>query len=262
MKNGHPEPLDLLRAIWSKDSDMSQRERAYLTALLMHADNETHVCFPSQETVAAEAGSCERAARPVLRMLVARGLIRRETLPPIKGMFPGTKYTLMPEAILAVGRSCRRQVLPSAEISNLPSAEVADKLPIRELPKEERGAPDVAYPPRPPVSKVKGQRRKPEVPMPDDFSPDDTAYAFGAKLGFDRSRVDAETINMRNDAEKNDKRWRSWQAALRTWLTHAKRFEERDAARGAGISRNGALPRQPDAPPGQQAWKTGEIITG
>jgi hypothetical protein len=55
---------------------------------------------------------------------------------------------------------------------------------------------------------------------------------------------------MRDDALKKDKRWRDWQAATRTWLTHAREFEDRDRSGKAGQ----AFVQQ-RAKPGEHDWR-------
>lgn len=73
-----------------------------------------------------------------------------------------------------------------------------------------------------------------QIAMPADFVPNETVYTFGAKLGFDRARVDAEAIRMRNDAEAKGVRRVDWQAAARTWLDRGKTFDERDRGKHNG----------------------------
>lgn len=190
-------PLDLLRAIFSKDSDMNQRERAFLAALLLHADNETGECYPSQATIAAEAGSNARSCQDVVRSLERRGLISRTARPKVNGRFPGTTYTIQPSAILALGNSHRRQDLPTVEDALGPSADSAghrrQNLPTNcsDLTAQSE-LPNFAAPSAPAVKggSSKAKRKKPEQATPEGHSETVAIYfavfeqARGAKPAF------------------------------------------------------------------------------
>jgi hypothetical protein len=106
--------------------------------------------------------------------------------------------------------------------------------------------------PSKPKSVARAKNRRPEIPIPDDFAPNETAYTFAVQFGFDKARVDAESLKMRLDAEKSEKCWRDWQAALRSWLVKAKEFADRDQQRGA---RQGQPYLQPPAKDGEYSWR-------
>ncbi|HMI85722.1 MAG TPA: hypothetical protein VK550_16615 [Polyangiaceae bacterium] len=113
--------------------------------------------------------------------------------------------------------------------------------------------------PSKPKSVARAKHRRPEIPIPGDFAPNETAYTFAVQFGFDKARVDAESLKMRLDAEKSDKRWRDWQAALRSWLVKAKEFEDRDQQRGV---RPGQPYLQPRAKDGEYDWRDDVPGTG
>ncbi|ROR97809.1 hypothetical protein EDD28_2418 [Salana multivorans] len=72
-------------------------------------------------------------------------------------------------------------------------------------------------------------RRKPERPLPDDWTPDEGHRRRAAELGLD---LDATAEAFRNHAATNDRRARDWNAAFRSWLTKAAEYAARDSARG------------------------------
>jgi hypothetical protein len=68
-----------------------------------------------------------------------------------------------------------------------------------------------------PAPKKKTSRKKPEVPLPDDFTVTDEMRAWAAAHtpGID---VERATAKFRNHAIANDRRQRDWTAAWRNWM--------------------------------------------
>lgn len=62
-------------------------------------------------------------------------------------------------------------------------------------------------------------RRKPEQPLPEDWSPNDTHREQARAAGIDLER---ETEAFRSHAQANDRRLRDWDAGFRMWLTKAR----------------------------------------
>jgi hypothetical protein len=69
------------------------------------------------------------------------------------------------------------------------------------------------------TKKVSASRRKPEIPMPDDWTPNETHVRIARECGVDGRREEAQ---FRDHAEANDRRQRDWDAAFRTWLRNAR----------------------------------------
>lgn len=80
-----------------------------------------------------------------------------------------------------------------------------------------------------PEAKTKRSRpnRKPvETPIPEDFTPNETARALAAELRLDLAD---QVARWRDKAAAKGWRWADHQAALRTWLRNAAEFRARDA---------------------------------
>ena len=240
------QPLELLRAIWSKN-EMSTAERAILTVAVMRANNDDGSSFASQPTMAADIGGKPRRTKDLLKALERRGLIVRGTYdkliasgainpktkrPPRRpGHFEVELTVVLPGAILALGNNCQGQCsqLARGNPCATPGATIAPKLPIRTAQPELLMGEPLPLPP--PLASQAKSRRRPGTAIPDDLTPNETTLAHATKLGFDDARVERELGNLRDNALRDDKRWRDWQAAIRTWLTNAKKFEERDQGR-------------------------------
>ncbi|OOB91209.1 hypothetical protein [Rathayibacter sp. VKM Ac-2630] len=68
----------------------------------------------------------------------------------------------------------------------------------------------------------KSTRRKPESPLPDGWGPANSAYEYCDLHGID---IRHEESQFRNHAAANDRRQRDWDAAFRTWLGNAKKYQ-------------------------------------
>lgn len=71
----------------------------------------------------------------------------------------------------------------------------------------------------PSSTKKARERRKPETPLPDSWSPNETHVRIARERGVDGRR---EELQFRDHAAANDRRQRDWDAAFRTWLRNAK----------------------------------------
>ncbi|PPG34508.1 hypothetical protein [Rathayibacter sp. AY2B9] len=68
----------------------------------------------------------------------------------------------------------------------------------------------------------KSSRRKPETPLADGWGPANSAYEYAQLHGLD---IRHEESQFRNHAAANDRRQRDWDAAFRTWLGNAKKYQ-------------------------------------
>lgn len=70
-------------------------------------------------------------------------------------------------------------------------------------------------------SRTSTPRRKPEVPLPADWSPNEKHKEIAEEMGVD---LQAAIVGFKDHAETNDRRARDWNAAFRTWLRKAPQF--------------------------------------
>ena len=68
---------DLRMQEWVFGSGVTAPAKLVLFALIYHANKETGLSFPSQETIAAKVSLTRVAVGKILKMLVAKGLIER-----------------------------------------------------------------------------------------------------------------------------------------------------------------------------------------
>lgn len=68
----------------------------------------------------------------------------------------------------------------------------------------------------------KSTRRKPEQPLPDGWGPANSAYEYCELHNLD---IRHEESQFRNHVAANDRRQRDWDAAFRTWLGNAKKYQ-------------------------------------
>lgn len=90
-----------------------------------------------------------------------------------------------------------------------------------------------------PSEKPKGRRRKPEVPLPDDWSTSSANRERAKKLGFTDREIDREAEKFLNHARQKDRRCADWEAAERNWFLNAAEYR-------------GKVPR---AETGQRDWR-------
>lgn len=68
-------------------------------------------------------------------------------------------------------------------------------------------------------TKKSGARRKPEIPLPDDWTPKPAHVAYARERGVDGRHEEGQ---FRAHALANDRRQRDWDQAFRGWLGNAK----------------------------------------
>lgn len=102
-----------------------------------------------------------------------------------------------------------------------PSRPDPPRTSYREEHSHSEGADDALFDPPPAEPKKKPSRKKPELPLPDDFAPTDAMRAWAAENapGVDVDRATAKFIN---HAQANDRRQRDWPAAWRNWMLNER----------------------------------------
>lgn len=77
-------------------------------------------------------------------------------------------------------------------------------------------------------------RRKPEIPLPDDWEPGESVERVANELGFSDERCRHELAKLREHAGTHDRRCRDWDRAACGWLRKAVEFEQRAGPSQAG----------------------------
>jgi uncharacterized protein YdaU (DUF1376 family) len=82
-----------------------------------------------------------------------------------------------------------------------------------------------------PIGSAK-KRRKPEIEIPEDWVPNDRNISDATDRGFSRAEIDHEADRFRNHHLSKQSRFRDWDAAWRTWLGNARKFESNNGMAG------------------------------
>ena len=109
--------------------------------------------------------------------------------------------------------SVRKVSASDADKTKTDSGSDAELEKEKDLEKEKRK--DI--PPKSP----KGGRKKSAIPIPDDFTPNESCKAKALELGVS---LNTELPKFIDHALANDRRQVDWQAAFRTWLGNANKF--------------------------------------
>lgn len=80
-------------------------------------------------------------------------------------------------------------------------------------------------------SKTRKLRKKPEMPLSDDWHPSEGDLAYGRKIGLSDSEMSRELERFRNGARSKDRRLSDWGAGFRNWLLKATEFMGREPPR-------------------------------
>lgn len=84
------------------------------------------------------------------------------------------------------------------------------------------------------------RKKKPSIPLPDDWAPSESHYAAGKALGMSREKVDGIAVDLRLWAQSKDERRPGWDATFHGFL-------RRDAKHGGRNGFGGPRPLQDDS---------------
>lgn len=217
MGDGKLSNLEALRRVWSKDVGLSVNERAVTGVLVMDADR-FEVAGVSQSLIAAETGMSLRSVRKVLADLERKGIV-------IRSGGPG------------------RAVDYTVSLDNLPrqSVQGCSYSPNNHPGKLRRGTPANRAAPAnyagvvlstgtsvsPELEKKKenppkgGKKKERGCQLPEAWTPSEKHHALATKLGVD---IDLETEQFTDHHTARGSVFKDWDAAFRTWLRNAKRY--------------------------------------
>lgn len=195
---------------WAYRQPVESGPKFVLVALADFAD-EAGTCYPGQERIADMTGMHRSSVVRHLKSLETSGLISRQHRQGRKGQRTSDRYVLH-----------LSNVAPSnvAE-SNVGESNVASDAgpmshPAQNQRRTMRQEPSV----EPPENRQSSlSRRRPQIPIPDDWQPNALHGEQARARGVD---VHREAEAFRNHAESVDRRLSSWDAGFRTWLTKAR----------------------------------------
>lgn len=238
--------IEAMRAV-SKCALTPSGRKFVALALADYAD-EAWECFPQVKAIAAYTAQSERTVREHLDALEAAGVIVRKRVRREDGTLSGYRFAIQQDMLpanLASGENAPvaksaasgkvNKINPAA---NLASGEnfhnqrrnLPDKIPqgIHQEEEERGGAslaldfPDDLPVSDPPAPEPKRSRRKPEVPIPDDWGPSDRNIADAQSRNLSSEDIRREADRFRDHHLARDTRFRDWDAAWRTWVSRAR----------------------------------------
>lgn len=194
-------------------------ERLVMLALADHADDSGR-CYPSNSRLCERTGLSERAVRQNIRALEVGGFL---TVHIGVGQAGANVYIVRPQG---------GQEMPPA--GNAPGTSCP--APRHLVP--DRGAPDAPKPSgtinEPSIEAAPRRRRKPEVPIPQNWIPNEKNIADAQARHFSAQEIHDEAERFRDHHIARDTRFRDWDAAWRTWLGNARRFAPSGRSHGRG----------------------------
>lgn len=212
--------IKVMSAVWECEG-LDAAERLVMLSLADHADDEG-TCYPSIARLCLRTSMSDRGVQKVMARLIERGflavemnagkrganLYRLTATPerssPPNDVHPRTTFTQPPNVV---------RITPEPG-SPEPSVTIKE-------PSEEKAAPK--------------SRRRPEVPLPEGWIPNDRNISDAQARNFSAQEIHDEAERFRDYHFARDTRFRDWDAAWRTWLGNAKRF----APRGGTVARPG-----------------------
>lgn len=197
--------------------------------------NRSYVCWPKVDTLAADTGRSRRAVQNDLAELERAGLLSREIrqgvatryrlpVPPIGVNYSASNVSHSSPSEGSEGCSTHH---PGVKSSTEKGCSVLHPEEPVEEPLEDVDGFALEEPP-PNGRPKKQRRRKPEIPLPDDWKPKPRHQKKAEEF---KVSLSGEVMKFRTNAAMKDLRWRDWDAAFDSWLIKAKEFAERDAQR-------------------------------
>ena len=186
-------------------------ERLVMLALADHADEEGK-CYPSMQRLCERTGLSERAVQMNVKRLVEAGYLRVSVG---GGKGNANLYFVSPNP---ASDAPRTKCTPAPDAPQTPHQMRANPAPDAPEPSGTTIEPsDIGRVPR-------AKPRKPEVPLPPDWVPNDRNLADAEARQFSTQEIEDEADRFRNYHTAKGNRFRDWDAAWRTWLGNARRF--------------------------------------
>jgi len=190
-------------------------ERLVMLALADHADDSGR-CYPSNSRLCERTGLSERAVRQNVRALESGGFL---SVLIGAGQAGANVYIVRPHG--------GQEMPPAGNAPGTICRQGGHDVPLG-------GAPDAPKPSvtinEPSIGAAPRRRRKPEVPIPADWVPNDRNLADARDRNFTDQEIRHEASQFRDKHIAKGSLFRDWDAAWRTWLGNARKFESRSMA--------------------------------
>lgn len=190
-------------------------ERLVMLALADHADDEGK-CYPSILRLCERTGLSERAVQNNVKKLADAGYL---SVHIGGGKGNANLYFVSPNPAADAPRT---KCTPAPDAPQTPHEVRPNPAPDAPEPSGTIIEPSIEAAPR--------RRRKPEVPIPDGWVPNERNIADAQERGFTAWEIEDEADKFRNHHTSKGTLFRDWDAGWRTWLGKARQFQGRRVA--------------------------------
>ena len=211
--------IKLMTRVFDKEVDATTQR--VLLVLCDHANDHGH-CWPSIPLIAWKLGVSERTVIRNVARLEEIGVIKVHRRTGSVNRYEIDLGVLPDKSPLVTKRHPGQNVTPDSDVTTRVT--------------KRQGSSDTAMSPEPsrtvnePSGGAKASKRKPELPLSDDFVLDGKVMDYAVSQGMTEDRARYQFERMKNWAEGNDIRRRNWMAQWRNWVLK----DVRENGKGAG----------------------------
>lgn len=201
-------------------------ERLIMLALADHADDDGR-CYPSILRLCARTGLSERAVQTNVKTLTEKGYLK-VLVGGGKGnanlyfVSPNPAANAPYEAQNPAASAPRRKCTPAADAPKTPHLLRSNPAADAPEPSGTTIEPSIEAAPR--------RRRKPELPIPEGWVPNEKNLEDARKLNLTEQEIRHEASQFRDRHLAKGSLFRDWDAAWRTWLGNIGKFSGRSMA--------------------------------
>ena len=202
-------------------------ERLIMLALADHADDDGR-CYPSILRLCERTGLSERAVQTNVKALSEKGYLR-----VIVGGGKGNAnvYFVSPNP----AAQTPYQMHPAADAPQTPQQMRSNPAADAPEPSGTIKEPSIEAAPR--------RRRKPEVPIPPNWVPNEKNLSDARERNFTEQEIRHEAAQFRDRHLAKGSLFRDWDAAWRTWLGNVRKFQSRGGMAGGSSPGRGGQGR-------------------
>lgn len=210
--------IKIMSAVW-ENGPRGSAETMVLVALADYC-NDDGECWPSVAAIARKARMTDRGVQKICARLCEIGWLQIDQSAGRRGC---NLYRITPE------RGSPPNVVHPEHRSPPP------RTPFTPTP--EPRSPEPSFNHQEPSGDIlppKAKRQSPDMELPEGWVPSDKNTADAEAKGFTITEINHHAEQFRNYHHAKGSRFRNWDAAWRTWLGNARKFNTSQPPRGSG----------------------------
>ena len=207
--------VKIMSAVWNMP-DLDASERLVMLSLADHADDQGR-CYPSIRRLCERTSMSDRGVQKVLGRLIERGFL---SVRPNAGQGGANLYL--------VATTPAGMVAPPNDVH--PERRSPPRTVDTTPPNHVRKTPEPGSPKpsgtiiEPSIEGAPRRRRKPEVPIPEGWVPNEKNLEDARKLNLTEQEIRHEASQFRDRHLAKGSLFSDWDAAWRTWLGNIGKF--------------------------------------